>query len=167
METQILNPKQITQKISRMAIEIYERNYGRSEVVLVGIDGEGYHLARLLDAEIQKTTPLKTTLVKLKVDKTAQSQPPIHTDIALESLAGKSIIVVDDVLNTGRTLLYAIHPFSSISIPELQVAVLVARNHLKFPVRADFVGYGISTTLSENIIVRLSGTDEPIGAYLN
>ncbi len=162
---QILTASQMHQKVKRMAVEIYERNFDFAEVTIVGISHEGYVLSNLLSAEISRISPIKVQQAKLTLDKTALSQPAVGLDIDLAELAGKPLILVDDVLNTGRTLWFALNPFTAIALPKIEVAVMVARNHSLFPIKADIVGYGISTTLSNHVKVVMDDA-ETMGAYL-
>jgi len=153
MKHQILNHTQVAQKIRRMAFQVYENNFQETEIIFVGIQGLGYALAKLLADTLHEISPLATRLGIVQIDK---QQPLLHEvslDLLPEQLADKCVILVDDVLNTGKTLAYSLKPFLKAHIAKLQIAVLVDRSHRLFPVSADYVGYALATTLREHIIV--------------
>lgn len=163
METNIiLNHNQVVQKIKRIAFEIYEHNFNQEEVVFAGIVGTGYRIAELLEKEFNKIADINTKVIKVTIDKEAPLQTFIELDCGLEELEKKAIVVVDDVLNTGKTLAYSLKPFLNTRVSKLQVAILVDRNHRIFPVSPDFIGYELSTTENERIHVEL----EREGDYL-
>lgn len=161
---QILTSAQIEQKVKRMAVQVHENNFEQQRISLVGIASSGYALAKELGSHL-RNTGIEINLAKLQLDKTAKRQPEVMLDTDLASLAGAPLILVDDVLNTGRTLWYALNAFASIELPKVEVAVMVARNHSLFPIKANYVGYAISTTLSDHIAVELE-PEHTAGAYL-
>ncbi|MFC5412782.1 phosphoribosyltransferase family protein [Larkinella bovis] len=163
--TQILTRVQVEQKIRRIAFEIYENNFEQSEVILAGVSGEGYVLAQRLAEVLQQIAPLDTKVMKINLDKTTQQQPPIHLDAGDTVFTNKSVVVVDDVLNSGRTLAFALQPFLNVPLISLKVAVIVDRDHKRYPVAADYIGYKLSTTLTEHVQVVLSD-EERMGVYL-
>lgn len=163
--TQILTRVQVEQKIRRIAFEIYENNFEESEVILAGVSGEGYVLAGCLATVLREIAPLEIRVMKINLDKTSQQQPPILLDAEEPVFTHKSVIVVDDVLNSGRTLAFALQPFLSVPLTSLKVAVIVDRDHKRYPVAADYIGYKLSTTLTEHVEVILSD-EERIGVYL-
>ncbi len=158
----VLDDRQIKQKIQRIAYEIYENHFGESQLWLAGIDGQGYELARLLQAKLSEISPIKISLLKVTVDKQAPSQQEVKTDLPIENVKGSSIILVDDVLYTGRTLAYALEPFLHQPIKSLRVAVLVNRSHTVFPVQPTYTGYELSTTLSDHIEVSLHASGSKV-----
>lgn len=151
----ILDAVQVKQKIRRMAFEIYERNVKEKTIVLAGIDGQGYVLAKLLAKEVENVSPLEVKLVLLHLDKSAPAQSEITVDCDLKELRKKCIVLVDDVLNTGRTFTYGIKPFLDIEVKKIEVAVLVDRGLTIFPVHAQYTGYELSTTIKDHIEVIL------------
>ena len=163
--TPILNAEQIHQKIRRIAFQIYENNVDEPALVLAGIAGEGYVLAEALAQGLRQITPFTVDLLQLTLDKTQLAQPPVRADRSVEDCADKVVIVIDDVLYTGRTLAFSLQPFLNVAVRKLQVAVLVDRNHPRYPVAADYKGYELSTTLTEHVEVVLSDADR-IGVYL-
>ncbi|WP_428660874.1 phosphoribosyltransferase family protein [Runella sp.] len=165
MQKTILSSDQTLQKIKRIAFEIYEKNFEEEGVILAGITGEGYEMARLLEVFLKEISQLNVRLMRIDLNKDHPHTSPVQFDLEKELLSRKVIIVVDDVLNTGRTLAYSLSPFLGVSLKRLQVAVMVNRAHHSFPIFADYVGYALSTTLNEHIQVKLSGDE--IGVYLS
>lgn len=161
---QILSPHQTNQKIRRIAFEIYEQNFEEKSIIIAGIAGEGYAFAKRLTAELSAISPLDVQLIELRFDKNIHHQSPIHFDRDTE-VEGKVVVVADDVLNTGRTLAFALEPFLKVRMKKVQVAVVVDRSHHLFPVHADYVGYALSTTISEHVQVILSDSENE-GVYL-
>ena len=157
--TEVLNHKQVGQKITRMAFEIYERNlHASGGMVVAGISGMGTILGHLLATELRKISPLQVEEVEVLLDKQAVTA----TDVQLSSpiaLKGKTIILVDDVLNTGKTLVYALKPFLEHEVEKIEIAVLVNRSHGLFPVKPDYTGFELATTFTEHIRVDFSGNN--------
>lgn len=153
MSTLILDSQQISDKVRRMAFEIYENNYEEQALILAGIDDKGYQLAKLLMSELISIANFKVTLVKVVLDKEQPMGKKVQIDIAENEVKDKCVILIDDVLNTGRTLAYGMHPFMEIKIKKMEIAVLVNRSHKLFPVSASYSGYELSTTLSDRIEV--------------
>ena len=151
----ILDGKQVTQKIRRMAFEIYENNFKEKQLIIAGIDGQGYILAKYLTKEIESISPIKTTLVKLSLDKLAPQQSEVTVDCDLKDVKRKCVILVDDVLNTGRTFAYGLKPFLSIEVKKIETAVLVNRSHTLFPIYPQYTGYELSTTIDDHVEVAL------------
>jgi pyrimidine operon attenuation protein/uracil phosphoribosyltransferase len=162
----LLDPRQTLQKIKRIAYEICEHNLAEQSIVLAGIYDEGYFLAKMLETELQAIAPFQVVLLKITLDKTAQTQPQVTLDQPALDFNDKVVIICDDVLNSGRTLMYATQPFVAQHCKKLQIAVLVERSHRRFPIRADYVGYALATTLQEHVTVNLH-TPYSMGAYLN
>ncbi|NVJ86948.1 MAG: phosphoribosyltransferase [Algoriphagus sp.] len=155
--SEVLNDKQIRKKVTRMAYEIYERNLQTAGVVFAGVSGMGLILSNLLASELRTISDLSVEELEVKLDKSNISQSKISLSRELD-LSGKSLILVDDVLNTGRTVAYAMKPFLEEDISKMELAVLVNRAHGLFPLRPDYTGYELATTLNEHIQVDLSGS---------
>ncbi len=160
----ILDAAQVKQKIRRMAYEMYEHNFKEKNIVLAGIEGQGFVLAKLLGKELESISPLKATLVKVTLDKLAPQQSEVTLDCDLKTLRKKCIIIVDDVLNTGKTFAYGLKPFLNIEVKKIEVAVLVNRSHTLFPLYPQYTGYELSTTLREHVEVNLG---KEIAVYLH
>lgn len=154
----VLNHRQIQQKITRMAYEIYERNASEKEVVFAGISGMGKTFADLLADKLKDISTLSVDTIEVIVDKKTivQGNVTLSQEISLDN---KCLILVDDVLNTGKTLAYALKPFLEIPIKKMELAVLVNRSHKLFPVSPDYTGLELSTTLNEHITVNLASED--------
>ncbi|MBD2751786.1 phosphoribosyltransferase family protein [Spirosoma validum] len=163
--TLILNAEQIHQKIRRIAFQIYENNFEENSLLLAGISGEGYVLAQALARELKTIAPFSINLLQLNFDKAQTTQPTIQSDLPTTDYSNTVVIVVDDVLYTGRTLAFSLQPFLNLSVRKLQVAVLIDRNHPRYPVAADYKGYELSTTLTEHVDVILSD-EKQTGVYL-
>ncbi len=161
----ILDKKETLQKIKRIAYEIYERNYQEQEITIAGIYDKGYFFAELLVKELKQICELKIGLVKITIDKAAKSQREVKLDTDINSLKDKVVVVTDDVLNTGRTLVYSLQPFLTIPLKKLQTAVIVNRSHNNFPVSPDYIGYSIATTLKEHIDVVFE--ENKFGVYMH
>lgn len=159
----ILNQETATRKIKRLAYEIAERNYGESELYFAGIRQSGFALAELLKKELAAISKIQVQLVSIQMDK----RHPV--DINLEpsfDFNGKTIVLIDDVANSGKTMLYALKPFLNDYPSKIQTLVLVERTHKAFPIQPDYVGLSVATTLEEHIYVEMS---EGIitGAYMD
>jgi len=154
-KTLILEGAQVKQKIRRMAFEIFEHNFKEKGVVLAGIDGQGYMLAKLLAKEVENISPLQVKLVKVSLDKFAPQQSDVTLDCDIKDLKKKCIILVDDVLNTGRTFAYGLKPFLDIEVKKIETAVLVNRSHTLFPIYPQYTGYELSTTIKDHVEVVL------------
>lgn len=155
METSILNADQINKKITRIAYEIYEDNSSEKEVVLAGTVSGGYEIAQKIEQVLKKISPLKIALTKVTVNKNTLSE---EGAISLEkkiNLSGKTVILVDDVLNTGQMLSYCMKTILQFPVKSLKIAVLVDRNHTLFPIKSDYTGLSVSTTLQEHIEVNV------------
>jgi pyrimidine operon attenuation protein/uracil phosphoribosyltransferase len=160
----ILDKDQILQKIKRIAFEILENNIGEKELVIAGIIDGGYKLAGLIAEELKKESNFKLRLVKITLDKKAPFKSKIEVDCDINTLNDKTIIIVDDVLHTGRTFVQSMKPFLEVNVKNIQTVVLVNRNHTHFPVMANYTGYELSTTLSDHVLVDLTSKD--FGVYL-
>lgn len=161
---QILNDAQVKQMIKRIAYQIYENHFNEKELIIGGIDGKGASVAQLIYDELVSISKLNIQLVTVSLDK----NNPTGSSVALSTenikIEGKSVLVIDDVLNTGRTLVYALTPFIRAKAKRIQVGVLVDRNHKNFPVAADYIGMQLSTTLQEHVDVRIE--KKKVNVYL-
>ena len=164
---QILTDHQIRQKIRRIAIEILERNFGEPEIILAGLNNNGLGFARFLEAELRplapKETVIKLTRIRLNPANPVEYEPEV--EMPADELRGRSIIIVDDVANTGRTIFYAVQPLLKVVPKKVEVAVLVDRQHKSFPVKADYVGLSLATTLRDDIDVQIRDV-ETMAVYL-
>lgn len=148
----ILNQEEIKHKIRRIAYQIYESNVDEKEIIIAGIAKNGFILAQKLEKELKDISPIKTVLCEVVLDK-KNPLGSITTSLAAEHYENKAIILVDDVLNSGTTLIYGVRHFLKVPLKHFKTAVLVDRNHKKYPVKADFKGISLSTSLSETVKV--------------
>lgn len=154
---QILNQTQIQQKIQRLAIEILENNYQEKEMILIGINNTGMKFAELLLQRLKAISNIQFELAHISINPPRPLDPPVQLDIPTNSLTGKTVLLIDDVANSGRTLFYACLPVMEVLPKKLETAVLVNRTHKSFPIKVDYVGMELATTLKEDIKVRLLG----------
>ena len=155
-KTIILNNEQIQHKTKRIAYQIYESNINESEVIVAGIKENGFIFAKKIKNELVKIAPIKVTLCEVIIDK-KKPRNPISTSLSAADYKNKSLILVDDVLNSGTTLIYAAKLFLEVPLKRFKTVVLVNRNHKKYPIKADFKGISLSTSMQEHIYVEFDG----------
>ncbi|MBU0941396.1 MAG: phosphoribosyltransferase [Bacteroidetes bacterium] len=148
----ILSNQEIQHKTKRIAYQIYETFIDEQEIVLAGIASNGFIFAQKIASELESISSLKILLCEVKVDKQNPEQP-ITTSLTSEQYKDKGLILIDDVLNSGTTLIYAVRHFLDVPLKKFKTAVLVDRNHKKYPVKADFKGISLSTSLLEHVQV--------------
>ena len=159
----ILEKDTINRKLRRMALQIAEDNIGEKELIIAGIAGNGDIVAQNLVNQLKSVTDIPLQIVSIKLNKkdplNAVLQPAIVTE-------GKTVILVDDVANTGKTMLFALKAFLNTYPKKIQTLVLVERSHKLFPVQSDYVGLSLATTLQDHIFVEVKG-DELLRACLS
>ncbi|MFZ4670986.1 MAG: phosphoribosyltransferase domain-containing protein [Flavobacterium sp.] len=159
MQNIILNHQEIEHKIRRIAYQIVETYTDEKEIILAGITKNGFTLAEKINIVLNTISDLKVILCEVIIDK----QNPfdsIKTSISKEVYSNKGIVLVDDVLNSGTTLVYGVKHFLEVPVKKFKTAVLVDRNHKKFPVKADFKGISLSTSSKEHVhVVFQDGND--------
>lgn len=153
--TQILNHTQFNQIIKRLAYQVYEQHFDEKGIVIAGIDGRGFDLAKILATEIEQISKLKVELTAIVLNKENPTEKQIELSNKQIKSTQKSVLVVDDVLNTGKTLLYGLIPFVNQKARKISTLVLVDRNHKNFPIAANFIGISLSTTLQEHVEVQI------------
>jgi pyrimidine operon attenuation protein/uracil phosphoribosyltransferase len=150
--TLILDHAQIMQKLKRIAYQIYEANHQEKEVVIVAVERKGRLLSDRILPLLMQEASFEIHQLNITVDKrNPLSIPQLDGDGA--QLNGKSVVLIDDVLNSGRTLMYAACYLLKWPVARLSTVVLVDRRHRKYPIKADYVGLTLSTTLQEHINV--------------
>lgn len=159
----ILQHQQIEHKIRRIAYQIYETFADEQEIVLAGIANNGYVLAEKISAVLNHISDIKIVLCEVKIDKQNPFKT-ISTSITKEAYSGKNLVLVDDVLNSGTTLVYGVKHFLEVPIKKFKTVVLIDRNHKKFPVKADFKGISLSTSSKEHVHVVFENNNDH--AYL-
>jgi len=158
----ILNQIVIEKKLRRMAYEILENNSSEKELILAGIRESGTVIAKNIQRILHEISPFRTELITLTLDKKFPRQVTLSKEVAVED---KVIIVIDDVANSGKTLLYSLKPFLEFHPKKIQSLILVERTHKAFPVKPDYVGLSVATTLQEHIYVEVEG-ESVLGAWL-
>lgn len=148
----ILNHQEIEFKIKRIAYQIYETYIDEKEIVIAGINGNGSIFAEKIASVLRTISPINIILCDVFIDK-RNPQNPITTSISTEIYQNKGLILVDDVLNSGTTLIYGVKHFLDVPLKKFKTAVLVDRNHKKYPIKADFKGISLSTSLLEHVQV--------------
>ncbi|RCH55537.1 phosphoribosyltransferase [Mucilaginibacter hurinus] len=161
----ILNSQQIQQKIDRIAYQILEDNFDEDEIILAGILPRGNLVAQRLKDILENIAPFKTTLLTIDIDK-GSSTLNARTDFDVNNCKNKVVVIVDDVLNSGKTLAYGIGVFLNVSLKKVRSVVLVDRNHKSFPVSTDYAGIALSTVIKEHVDVVLSAPAEADAVYL-
>ena len=154
-EVLILDHVQVTHKIKRIAYQIYESNVNEKQIVLAGILKSGFELAQKLKKELESISDLKVVLCEVRVNK-KNPLDEIETSLLPADYENQSIVLVDDVLNSGTTLIYGVRHFLEVPLKQFKTAVLVDRSHKKYPVKADFKGISLSTSISETVKVHFS-----------
>jgi len=163
-QNKIKSADDVKRIIHRIAYQIYENNINETTLVVAGISSGGNRMAQLLEEALSEISDLKVKHVTLIMDK-KNPRNTIESSIHLEDLINESIIIVDDVLNTGKTLIYAVNYFLKIPVSKINTAVMVNRNHKNFPIKADFKGISLSTSINEHVSVILDGENR--GVYLS
>jgi pyrimidine operon attenuation protein/uracil phosphoribosyltransferase len=160
----ILDSNQINQKILRLSWQVFEDNFSEKEIVLVGIGEQGLLIAEQVKFHLNTISKLKTTVFRIDVDRDKPFNK-VSTNLTENDYKNKVIILIDDVLHSGKTLTYAFKTFLDTSVKKMAVLVLIDRNHNTFPVKANYVGLSLSTTLKEYIEVILKASNK--GVYLS
>ena len=152
MKNKILNTDQIKKIVKRIAYQIQENNLEYSEIILIGVYNNGYMLAKIIEKELKQISKSSIELISIKINK-KNPLDKIDLDCKKEYLKNKSIVLIDDVLHTGRTLIYCVKHLLDMSPINFNTVVLVDRNHKKFPIKVDFKGISLSTSMSEHVEV--------------
>ncbi|TDD75270.1 phosphoribosyltransferase family protein [Flavobacterium caseinilyticum] len=161
----ILTNQEIEHKIKRIAYQIYETFVDEDEIVIAGIATNGFVFAKKIAMALESISPIKVSLCEVQIDK-QNPELPIRTSLSKDQYTDKGLILVDDVLNSGTTLIYAVRHFIDVPLKKFKTAVLVDRNHKKYPVKADFKGISLSTSLLEHVQVVFDENNDSY-AYLS
>ncbi len=152
MKNIILTNEEIEHKIKRIAFQIYETFVDDKSLILAGIALNGFLIAEKIAAILKEISTLDVVLCKVEINKKNVFEP-ITTSIDKELYSNKGIVLVDDVLNSGTTLMYCVKHFLEVPVTKLKTTVLVDRNHKKFPVKVDFKGISLSTSSNEHVTI--------------
>ena len=161
-KTLILSTERLHQKLNRIAHEVHENHFDTRELIIVGIADRGYVLAKLLTSILKKISDLDILLYELKVDKKGMLKEINNQELEKAQLSGKVVLIVDDVLNSGKTLAYAVKHILDYPVKRLCTVVMVNRRHRLYPIRADYVGLTLATTIKEHITVDLEKGKEVV-----
>ena len=159
----ILDYQSIKKKIRRISLQILESNIDQDEIIIAGIDVNGFIIGKKISHEIRKISEINIKLCNVKIDK-KNPLNDISTSLNFEEYQNKYIVVIDDVLNSGATLMYSVKYFLNTKIKSLKTAVLVDRNHKKYPIKADFKGLSLSTSIQSKVEVVID--EKKIEAFL-
>ena len=162
-KNKILDYHLVKKKIRRISLQIIESNSIDDEIIIAGIENNGYIIAKKICNEIKKISEKKIQLCCIKIDK-KNPRKEITVSLVEEQYENKSVVIVDDVLNSGSTLMYAVKYFLDTKLKKLKTAVLVDRNHKKYPIKADYKGLSLSTSIQNHVEVSIN--DNEINAYL-
>ena len=162
-KNKILDYHLVKKKIIRISLQIIEANSIDDEIIIAGIENNGYIIAKKICDEIKKISDKKIQLCSVKIDK-KNPRKEINVSLVEEQYENKSVVIVDDVLNSGSTLMYAVKYFLDTKLKKLKTAVLVDRNHKKYPIKADYKGLSLSTSIQNHVEVSIN--DNEINAYL-
>tara|TARA_B100000214_G_scaffold230726_1_gene168197 strand:- start:655 stop:1155 length:501 start_codon:yes stop_codon:yes gene_type:complete len=164
-KSKILDSNSINQKINRLAWQIYENNLKEKEIIMVGVSGRGEILTYYISEVLNQISSIKIKLGTINLDKDNPYNSEITTNLKLVDYSNKVVILVDDVLNSGKTLIYACKYFLTTPLVRLSTVVLIERKHNLYPIKANYVGLSLATTLQQYITVSLERDNK--GVYLS
>ena len=150
----ILTPEQIENKLERIAYQILEANGDNQTIIIAGIVSNGFAVAKRIIHHLKANSSKEILSCEIIINK-KNPRNPIQTTLTSNDYKDKSVVLVDDVLHTGTTLIYAVKHFLSVPLKQCKTAVLVDRNHKKFPIKADYKGVSLSTSINENVAVQV------------
>jgi len=150
LENIILNQNKIKKIVRRLAYQILESNINSTEIILIGIHQNGYNLSKIIFEELKAITKIKTELFFVKINKKSPLKNIVF-ECEKEYLKNKSIVLIDDVLNTGKTLIYCTKSLLDVELNSFKTVVLIDRNHKKFPIKVDYKGISVSTSIADHI----------------
>ncbi|TND09005.1 MAG: pyrimidine operon attenuation protein / uracil phosphoribosyltransferase [Bacteroidetes bacterium] len=154
--TLVMNSKQVQQRLNRLAWQVYENCWDEKEIIIAGIAPNGFLLAKRIASILESISSIRTKIIEVKVEKDNPLQGPAELSASPAELKDKVVVVIDDVSNSGRTLIYGVKPFLSCPVKSILTLVLVDRAHNRFPVKTNFVGLSLATTLQEHISVEIA-----------
>jgi len=161
-KTQILDNDELNQRIKRISYEIYENNLDEKELILAGISENGFALAKIFKKQLTLISPLNIVVLKISINKAEPFSEETKLASNANDLTNKSIILIDDVLNTGKTAAFALKALLDTNVKKIEFAVIINRSHKSFPVYPKYIGYELATTINENVDVQLNK-----GVYLD
>ncbi|MFZ4058024.1 MAG: phosphoribosyltransferase family protein [Ferruginibacter sp.] len=159
----LLSKETADKKLHRMALEVAERNYDIPEIILIGIKENGLLIAQIVAEYLKEVFAGKIQVVPLSIDKKHPSVASIEETISINN---KVVVLIDDVANSGRTMLYALQPLLNKHPQKIQTLALVERTHKSFPIDVDYIGLSVSTSLDQHIYVEVNER-EITGAWMD
>ena len=157
--TKVLNHTEVVARINRIAWQIFEAHQNNASILVAGIEAKGYKLASLICDKLKEISDLNIDLRQLRLDKKDPLASNIYLEPELKDINGKHIVIIDDVLNSGSTMIYGVKRFLDFPVASITTAVLVDRNHKRFPIKADVKGLSLSTSLQEHVEVYFDDDD--------
>lgn len=149
MKKQVLDFEKISRICGRLAYQILENNINEDEILLVGIKEKGYEIAKIIEQKLKDINSSKVHLKSITIDKKNPNQIS-EFDINFNQMP-KSVYLVDDVLNTGKTLMFAVNSLLKYDFKLIKTLVLIDRNHKRYPIKVDFKGISLSTNLDDTV----------------
>ena len=149
MKKQVLDFEKISRICGRLAYQILENNINEDEILLVGIKEKGYEIAKIIEQKLKDISSSKVHLKSITIDKKNPNQIS-EFDINFNQMP-KSVYLVDDVLNTGKTLMFAVNSLLKYDFNLIKTLVLIDRNHKRYPIKVDFKGISLSTNLDDTV----------------
>lgn len=149
MKKQVLDFEKISRICGRLAYQILENNINKDEILLVGIKEKGYEIAKIIEQKLKDINSSKVHLKSITIDKKNPNQIS-EFDINFNQMP-KSVYLVDDVLNTGKTLMFAVNSLLKYDFDLIKTLVLIDRNHKRYPIKVDFKGISLSTNLDDTV----------------
>lgn len=149
MKKQVLDYEKISRICGRLAYQILENNINEDEILLVGIKEKGYEIAKIIEQKLKNISSSKVHLKSITIDKKNPNQIS-EVDINFDIMP-KSVYLVDDVLNTGKTLMFAVNSLLKYDFNLIKTLVLIDRNHKRYPIKVDFKGISLSTNLDDTV----------------
>ncbi len=152
-KTLILNAEQIQLILQRLAYQVYETHLNEKKLFIAGVDDIGFQIAKRISEHLEKISSITIQLEKIKINKDAPWEEPLDISFTNKDYKNSSVLIVDDVLNSGKVLMHSTKLFLNTPIKQIKTLVFVDRNHAKYPIKADFVGYSFSNTIQEHVDV--------------
>jgi pyrimidine operon attenuation protein/uracil phosphoribosyltransferase len=162
MKNYILSKEVTEKKLRRMALEVAERNSEEKELLLIGIKDNGVVIANTIKNYLKDVFKGEIKVIELSLDKRKPGKITLSENV---DFTDKSILLIDDVANSGKAMLYSLKPLLEAFPKKIETMALVERTHKIFPIKVDYIGFSISTTLDEHIYVEVVG-DKVIGAWM-
>ena len=157
--TQVLSGKEIEQKIDRITRQIIENNFREKNIIIAGINGNGFLIAQKIHKIIAEHGLINASLTEITIQKTAPSDANTALNMDESLVKERVVLVIDDVINSGKTMSFAVRYILGLGAKSIQTAVLVDRKHRTFPISSNYMGVQLSTTLQDRVDVQVSGNE--------